>query len=253
MKYQLVVPAGGDCTRMAELVDDKHKSLLRIDGDSMIRHLINSYCEAGLRRVVVLTGKHEESLREHLEQTTDFPSDIQIVYSRDPEVGKAGSAGAILNALKNKSIDSSMSMIVHNPDDLILSNSFARMFISAHEGNVKIGGVASLVVVSSPVVYVPFTLVTRNSSSAILTLKKGDFVSVTGAGFAHTGITLMNPQMFHLFEELVEEGKGQSFEPIVLSAILDKRELYTIQIRKDEWIAVNDPKSYQEARRRLGG
>jgi len=249
-EYQLVIPAGGKCIRMQGMgLSPVNKATdLRIDKETLLDRLIRQYYKAGVRRFVILKGASDIGMRFSVQQgikrykMMQEDKTLRVFYSHDPKDTKPGNAGAIALALQRGSIDPNLPMIVHNPDDLVLSVNYPTLFMLKHEEYVRRGGKATVVVV--PEVPHPYSLLTTAvpEFERVLTIQKGVYVDA----ISHVGVTLFEPKTFELFDH-VALNQDRSFESDVLPNLADKGELYAIFIPSKEWLPVNDYKQYLDA------
>ena len=242
----VVLPAGGRGLRIRNEAQsgDINKAMIKINGLSMIEKAIQDYSSAGIKRFVVLTGFLAEKVEEHLGDGSRWG--VEIRYSCDPDGRKVGNAGAILNALNNRSLDDTSTSIVHNPDDVIvgMSRPYGDVFLEGQVKARKNGCVATFVVVPDT----PFQY-------SGLIIEKGRVKDVTKyppiAVPAHTGITIFDPEVYSYFRRLVSLEVESSFENVVCPVLAKENRLFAINIPSESWIPVNDLKGIEKARQAL--
>jgi NDP-sugar pyrophosphorylase family protein len=247
MTYQLIIPAGGLCTRMGADYKDMHKSLLTINDETLLERLIREYCEAGVSRIILLTSNDNDSIEYYIESNYN-PSNIDDLYLTcisDPPSGKAGVAGAILNAIETGVVDKRLPSIVHNPDDLILADDYVRNLTAIHHENTLNGAVASMVLVHG--IRVPYSIVKSQYHSILYDIEKRPILPHS----VHTGVTLLNSETYPVFEEHVQHGKDMSIEPAVISQLIETKQVRGIWIQMDEWVPINTHNEYESAKQRL--
>ena len=242
----VVLPAGGRGLRIRNEAQsgDINKAMIKINGLSMIEKAIQDYSSAGIKRFVILTGFLAEKVEEHLGDGSRWG--VEIRYSCDPDGRKVGNAGAILNALNNRSLDDTSTSIVHNPDDVIvgMSRPYGDVFLEGQVKARKNGCVATFVVVPDT----PFQY-------SGLIIEKGRVKDVTKyppiAVPAHTGITIFDPEVYSYFRRLVSLEVESSFENVVCPVLAKENRLFAINIPSESWIPVNDLKGIEKARQAL--
>ena len=245
-EYQLIIPAGGKGIRIQDVTKGKyHKAMLPLNGNTLIERLITDYYDAGIRKVVVLTGYRAEELEGFIRskiRSDEFPKDLKIDCSRDPEGTKPGNAGAILNALDLGFIDEQNPSIVHNPDDIIIAKNYPRLFIDKHEEYTRMGAMASVVVV--PSTKYPYSSLRIGSENRATAIKKYPEVQIP----THTGVSLFNPEIYKDFREFVSLDKELSFEDVILPYLARTYQLYAIALPSGSWLPINDLKGYNAAK-----
>jgi UDP-N-acetylglucosamine diphosphorylase / glucose-1-phosphate thymidylyltransferase / UDP-N-acetylgalactosamine diphosphorylase / glucosamine-1-phosphate N-acetyltransferase / galactosamine-1-phosphate N-acetyltransferase len=90
-----VVMAAGEGTRLRPLTDDWPKPVLPIDGRPVIATLLRDLADAGIERVVVVTGHLAEQVEALVGDGSGFG--LEISYARQP--GVLGSADTVRRAL----------------------------------------------------------------------------------------------------------------------------------------------------------
>lgn len=245
----VVLPAGGQGTRIRAETHSEgiNKVMICVDGKrSMIEKTVEDYAQCGIDKFVVLTGFLAERVEDHLGNGSRWGVDIK--YSRDPDGRKVGNAGAILNALNNGTIDSSLTAIVHNPDDMIIgmTRPYGEVFLEGHLKGRKNGCIGTFIVVpESPFQY--SGLIIENGK--VRDISKYPPIAVP----AHTGITVFDPEIYDYFKRLVSLEVESSFENVVCPVIAQEGRLFAINIPSEAWIPVNNLKDLEAAARALCG
>ncbi len=244
-KSVVVLPAGGEGTRMRQLTEAQglHKVVLRPEGgESLIQRIVEMYRDAGLTEFVALIYYEGESVVNDLGDGSSLG--VKITYSQDPG-GPVGRGGAILNAMENGILAQGSTLIVHNPDDQIVrySGSFPDDILKGHLQGAKEGAVATAVVVpETPYSYTGFKI----ESGKIRQIAAYPPVPIP----AHTGVTVLGPETFSYFREIFDLSKKMDFEPYLFPKLVEEDRLYSVIIPSQCWIAVNDLKglrAYLEA------
>src|SRR6185437_12914125 len=89
-----VILAGGLGTRLRSSIADRPKVLAPVHGRPYLTYLLDQLAEAGLCRVVLLTGYLADQVRAAF---GDSYADLSLTYS--PEPSPLGTAGALRRAL----------------------------------------------------------------------------------------------------------------------------------------------------------
>lgn len=245
----VVMPAGGKGTRIrAETASDGiNKVMISVDGTtSMIEKAVQDYADCGIKKFVILTGFLADKVEEHLGDGSQWG--VEIRYSEDPGGRKVGSGGAILHALNNGTIDDSLTMIVHNPDDMIigLDRPYGEVFLEGHIKGRKNGCIGTFVVVpESPFQYSGLII----KKGMVRDISKYPPVAIP----AHTGITIFDSEVFEYFRRLISLEVESSFENVVCPVVAKENRLFAINIPSGNWIPVNDLKGIEAAAKALKG
>jgi NDP-sugar pyrophosphorylase family protein len=234
----VALPVGGLGSRMRTVVDeaDVHKSALRLaTGETMLELTLAMYRASGFTRFVALVSHHAQSVMDVLGNGSQFG--VSIAYSADPG-GPVGRGGAIRNALENGSIAPDDSLIVHNPDDVILhyDGVFPRDLVATHLAGVAQGSLATAVLAEGvPATYTGM----RTQEGFVQEIMAYPALPVP----AHVGITAFAPAVYPLFPELFDLTKKSDFEPVLFPELVRANQLYSMFIPARTWVQVNDPKS----------
>lgn len=232
----VILPAGGEGTRIRSLTEDKgiNKVLLDIGGGSLIERTIAMYRDVGVKDFILLVYYKAESIKNQLGNGSKL--NVNLQYSEDPE-HPVGRGGAILNAYHNGTIDPRKTLIIHNPDDVIVNypGNFPRDMIRYHLLGIKNGSLGTVIVVRGT----PYTYSGLMISKGFVTdIAMYPLVPIP----THIGTTVLAPETRQYFEEMIDLQKKTDFESVILPKLASERKLYAFAIPNDSWIAVNDLK-----------
>ena len=239
-KITIALMAGGESSRFQSVPGSElaNKNAFKLpNGDSMVEMCIRMYRDAGIKNFTALVYHKAETLVDLLGDGSQLG--VNITYSYDPEQ-PVGKGGAILNAIQNGSIPKDHTVIVHNPDDVILnSQSFAQDIISKHVEGVKTGALATVVTVEET----PYAFTGMEIQNNFVTdIEMYPMIPVP----THVGVTILDPKVFSYFDELFDLTKKSDFEQILFPILSKEKKLYSVSIPHENWIAVNDLKAYKK-------
>ena len=196
---QVVLMAGGLGSRFAEIneMGEINKLAYKLPtGDTLIETTIKMFKNAGLKDFLCLIYHKSENVLEVLRDGSKLG--VNIKYSIDPP-GNFKKVGAILNAIQNDSIDTSKSIIMHNPDDLILDfPNFVDYIIRNHlASEQKNKTIATLV--NADAVEIPFTTMAVKDS-IVTTIEKNTLLPIP----THMGTILFSSSIYSHFEKIFD-------------------------------------------------
>lgn len=90
----VAILCGGLGTRIRDFTGDLPKPMLPVGGRPYLERVIQSFADAGLNDIVLLTGHRAEVIEEHFGDGARFG--VRIAYSREPE--PLGTGGAVREA-----------------------------------------------------------------------------------------------------------------------------------------------------------
>ena len=240
-KITIALMAGGESSRFQSVPGSEtaNKNSFKLpNGDSMVEMCIRMYREAGIKNFVALVYHKAETLTNLLGEGSQLG--INIKYSFDPE-HPVGKGGAILNALQNGSIPRDHTVIVHNPDDVIINynGDFARDIISKHIEGVNNGSIATVVAVEET----PYAFTGMEIQNNLVTdIEMYPMIPVP----THIGVTVLDPKVYEYFDRLFDLTKKSDFEQVMFPILSQEKKLYASTIPHENWIAVNDLKAYRK-------
>ncbi|MEJ8543191.1 bifunctional sugar-1-phosphate nucleotidylyltransferase/acetyltransferase [Methanothermobacter wolfeii] len=91
---QAVILTAGEGTRMRPLTLTRPKTMLPVAGKPILQHTLEALTDNGVCEIVMITGYHEEAVRDHFGDGSDFGAEIS--YIRQEE--RLGTAHAIGHA-----------------------------------------------------------------------------------------------------------------------------------------------------------
>lgn len=233
--------AGGESSRFKSVPgsDKTNKNSFKLpNGDTMIEMTIRMYRDAGIKNFVALVYHKAETIENLLGDGTSLG--VNIKYSYDPE-HPVGKGGAVLNALVNGSIPQDKILIVHNPDDVILGfdKQFPRHIAAGYNDGVKNGAKSTIVVVEETPYAFTGMKVTNN---IVQQIEMYPMIPIP----THIGVSIFSPESYPYFHENFDLTKKSDFEQVLFPILADKKELSTVSIPSDAWLAVNTLKAYNE-------
>lgn len=238
----VALSAGGEGSRLQTVTATGgavHKTAFRLpSGDTMIERTIRMYRDNGFQEFVALVFHNAQSIMDVLGDGSHLG--VTITYSSDPEI-PVGRGGAIVNALFNGSIPREKSLVVHNPDDVIIRypGSFPLDLISSHVASVERGAVATAATVAgAPVAYTGLAI----NDGMVSEVVAYPYVPIP----AHIGVTVFSPEIYADFERLFSVTQKSDFEPVLFPLLASQGRLGACVIPDGTWIAVNDPKALKQ-------
>ncbi len=239
---QVALMAGGESSRFREVVGTQqvNKNAYKLpNGETMIERAIKMYRDAGITNFVALVYHAAKSIENVLGDGEKVG--VHIKYSYDPEK-PVGKGGAIRHALDNGSIDPQKTLIVHNPDDVIvqgMENQFVPKILSGYAEGQKRNMLATIVVVEETPY--PFTgmKIMKNQVEAI---EMYPMIPIP----THIGVTVFSPKVFEYFPKLFDLNKKTDFEKVLFPILAREKKLHAVRIPSDAWIAVNNLKAYKK-------
>lgn len=97
-QLKAVIPASGDGTRMAALMNGRPKELADINGFPIIRYVIEECLRCGIKDIIIIISEKKKELIQYIDEITPFyknrGASIGTVYQH----ARNGSGGAVLSA-----------------------------------------------------------------------------------------------------------------------------------------------------------
>ena len=127
-----MIMAAGYGSRLRHLTKKKPKSLLKIDGYTLLDIQIHKLKKIGIKRIIINLHYYGKIIKDHLGQHPH--SDVEILYSEEPEI--LGTGGGIAKA---EDFFRDETIIVVNSD--IISDLSLRDFLTFYENNKSISAI----------------------------------------------------------------------------------------------------------------
>lgn len=232
--------AGGESSRFSSVLDGTkaNKAAFELpNGDTMIEMCIRMYRDQGFKNFVALVFHNAHSVENRLGDGSKFG--VSISYSYDPVI-PIGKGGAVLNALENGSIPPDHTLIVANPDDVVLNfPEFPRYISESHLEGATNGAISTAVLDLGRAYYWTGMMVSDNK---VVDTQMYPFIPVP----AHVGITIFSPEAYPYFREHFSLTEKSDFENILFPILAREGKLWSAGLKKGLWIAVNDAKTYKQ-------
>ena len=237
----VVLAAGGESSRFKNVPGAAgiQKAAFRLpNGETMIERTIKIYRDAGLKNFVILAFHQANSLEELLGDGNTLG--VNITYSYDPEK-PVGRGGAMKHALANGSILPDKYLIVHNPDDQIVSDpvSVVHNAISTHLAMSEQGALATAIMVEGTFYdYSGFKV----SEGKVMGAELYPFISMP----THIGMTIFSPEVSEYFDRLFDVKEKCDFEALLFPVLTEEGKLSAHFMPTEAWISVNDEKGLKK-------
>ena len=239
--------AGGDSSRFKSVPgsENTNKNSFKLpNDDTMIEMTIRMYKDAGITDFVALVFHQAETIENLLGNGSSIG--VKIRNSHDPE-RPVDKGGAILNAIKNGSINPSRNLIVHNPDDVILNSTkeFPKLIASGHSNGVKQGGELTVVIVKeTPYSYTGMSI----NQNRVTNIEQYPLIPVP----THIGVTVFSPNALKRLLADFENVEKFNYETALFPVLANEQKLFSVSIPTEDWLAVNNLKAYTTLLKRLG-
>jgi NDP-sugar pyrophosphorylase family protein len=243
---QVVLMAGGLGSRFAEIegAGEINKLAYKLPtGDTIIETTIKMFKEAGLKDFVCLVYHKSESIMDVLGDGSELG--VNVKYSIDPP-GDLRKVGAIMNALENGSIDKTKSIIMANPDDVILDlPNFVDDIVKNHIFLERDKEIVTTLVSADKFQVTP-TLMTVEDS-LVKTIQKGALLKIP----THMGTIIMSKEVYPHLDKIFDLKEKHHFENEFFPYLMEKKLLGVTDIPYENWYPVNDLKSLKRLLEKL--
>ena len=171
-----MILAAGHGERMLNLTHDKPKSLLEISGKPLIVYQIEALVLAGVKKIVINTGKFGDQIHDNLGDGKNFH--VKIIYSDEGD-SPLETAGGVARALP---LLEEQTFILTNAD--VFTNFDYRMLFSTHD-NCD----AHIVLVDNP----------EHNKQGDFVLDKGRILITGPHKLTYSGIGCYHPRFFRKY------------------------------------------------------
>lgn len=238
--YQLVIVAGGEGKRLSHITKGLPKCLLDLEGKTLLDRCIELY---QIDEVILLLGYGYNKVIEYVEnKKNSFPYNSKTIKYSIEEGKLLGKGGAIWNALEKKIINREKPFVLHYPDDLIFEEDFEKKLISQHEENRSNGAWTTMVIV--PEVEYQFGMPVLDENGFVRKFEEKPWIRVP----TNVGVYVLEPEVNDL---ILRNEPPFDFESKILKELCEMGKVGSMTIGKENWIPVNDEKSFEKAIRKI--
>ena len=195
---QAMIFAAGLGTRLKPLTDTMPKALVKVGGQPLLWHVVQKLKAAGYERIVVNVHHFAQQIVDYLAANDNFGLDIRI---SDETAGLLETGGGIKKALPL--FDPEWPILIHNVD--ILSNvRLERLYNLAASTADSDAAIDALLLVSDRKTkrYLQFDDEMRLTGWK--NIETGEVKGCEGRSLAFSGIHMLGPNTFPLFDEMPE-------------------------------------------------
>lgn len=239
----VALPAGGFGYRMRDVAEEAggvtQKSLLPLpNGETLIGRVIRQYAEAGFRQFVALVNYEGEAVEQHVGDGSKWGVTVRCSY--DPLPTGSGRTGAMLEAISTGILRADTTVVVHNADCQVwgYAGSFPLNLLRHHVHAQRMSDAVATLAAVDGTPY-PFTGMSVRDGK-VVGVEMYPFIPVP----THTGITVLSPEALLSLKEHFAQTK-QNFERDMFPRWAAEGRLAAMVLRHDQWIAVDDRKSYR--------
>jgi NDP-sugar pyrophosphorylase family protein len=193
---QAMIFAAGLGTRLKPLTDTMPKALVKVGGQPLLWHVVQKLKAAGYERIVVNVHHFAQQIVDYLAANDNFGLDIRI---SDETAGLLETGGGIKKALPL--FDPEWPILIHNVD--ILSNvRLERLYDLAASTAASDAAIDALLLVSDRKTkrYLQFDDEMRLTGWK--NIETGEVKGCEGRSLAFSGIHMLGPNTFPLFDEM---------------------------------------------------
>ena len=193
---QAMIFAAGLGTRLKPLTDTMPKALVRVGGQPLLWHVIMKLKAAGFERIVVNVHHFAQQIVDYLAANDNFGLDIRI---SDETAGLLETGGGIKKALPL--FDPESPILIHNVD--ILSNvRLDKLYDLAASAAVADASIDALLLVSDRKTKRFLQFDEEMRLTGWKNIETGEVKGQEGRSLAFSGIHMISPQTFPLFDEM---------------------------------------------------
>jgi NDP-sugar pyrophosphorylase family protein len=241
-KTQVVILAGGTAKRMGKI--DKPKALLELSEEkTLLDYEIELFASCGFKKFVFLLGYMHEKIIEHIERK-DYKSFLDVEFSVDPTTENWGKGKAIKYAYESGKIKRER-FIITFPDDLKLDKSLPLKLLLQHL-TVKDKNILGTITLANSIEF-PFGVARVNEEGRVTSFIEKPLVNT----LTSIGLYIFEPEVLDLTSKYIDlkVPKPIEFEEVILPLLANNGQLYSLIVPHDIWIAINDIKAYEKAKK----
>lgn len=224
MSLPAVILAGGKGERIASYSRGIPKPLLRVEGLSLIEHVILRMVSVGIKDFIVVVGYKGKIVRSFLE-SLKLDVNMKIVENKDYHRGNGSTLYKALEAVPRGSFVLSMSDHVFNPKivEMLIRSKEPRAI--AVDGNLSGSWIEES------------TKVLVNEKMFVLDIGK----EIEKWNYIDTGLFILDEKIFEAIEEALRESKEVTLSYCIKKMIDKGNSLKAVDITGYTWVDVDTP------------
>ena len=186
-----------------------------------------------------------EKIIEHIERK-NYKSFLDVEFSVDPTTENWGKGKAIKYAYENGKIKRER-FIITFPDDLKLDKSLPLKLLLQHL-TVKDKNILGTITLANSIEF-PFGVARVNEEGKVTSFIEKPLVNT----LTSIGLYIFEPEVLDLTSKYIDLKipKPIELEEIILPLLANNGQLYSLIVPHDIWIAINDIKAYEKAKKVL--
>ncbi|TGC10580.1 bifunctional sugar-1-phosphate nucleotidylyltransferase/acetyltransferase [Methanolobus halotolerans] len=226
-----VILAAGEGTRMRPLTVSRPKVMLPIANKPMIEHTIDAAVSAGIKEFVLITGYHEDALKNYFGKGQEHGISIEYVH-QEKQLGTADAIGYAKGHVDGR-------FIVLN-GDMLVSSEHIRQLISSEKD-----AVITVKEVDEPS---NFGVIETNGDRVTRIIEKP--LNPPG-NLANAGIYLFKESIFDFVEMTELSTRGELEITDSLQMMIDAGSNVGYEVLESEWIDIGRPWDLLDANKML--
>ena len=231
---KLIIIAAGKSSRLRTITEGSPKTLLKVNGKTILNQIIENACFAGINHFVVITGYRHEYLENYI-KSCDLGVKVDLVYSPDWDKANGISVFAGKPLIPNgKSFMISMSDHIYNVDlfSKIAQSEFGRY--SAMVGlDFKVNNVYDIDDAMK-------VSVSENNQSKITSMSK----SLKVFNAIDCGVFKCKYQFFNALEKAIKKGDCGLSDGC--NVLINEGKMGGVDIGNSFWLDVDTPESIEK-------
>jgi NDP-sugar pyrophosphorylase family protein len=240
IKKDLIILAAGKGSRLTPLTDDKPKCLVKVNGKSIMHHILDNLPTENINNIIVVVGYMSEKIIEDLEEnyeSADSPlgKKLNIKYVMQGEV--SGTYGALLSAKNNITTSD---FIVMNADDIYSRDDMLK--ISLQE---KSFGVTKHILLSNA-----YSIIEVSKENKVTGLRRPTEEEMMVEQYMATGLYILDKKFWELIPVHVKNSEEYSL-PKTLMQLVGDDSLTALEL--NSWTPINTILELQKAEIKLKG
>ncbi len=218
---KVVILAAGEGTRMRPLTVSKPKVMLPVANKPMMEHTINAATEAGIKDFLIVTGYHEDTIKDYFKGGKDLGINIEYVHQEE-QLGTANAIGCAKDFVKGH-------FIVLNGDMLVSTEHISHLMSRKEDA------IISVKKVEDPS---HFGVIENKGNKVTHIIEKP---KDPPTDLANAGIYLFHEAIFDYIEKTGKSSRGEYEITDSLQMMIDDALNVGYEILEKEWIDIGRP------------
>ena len=223
-----VILAAGEGTRLNPITINRPKSLIKINGKTILEYTLTTLKQSGISEIIIVTNYREKDIQQYFGNGKKY--NLKISYKKQKKMdGTATAVGVTESLIENNFI------LIYG--DLLFSPKVIKKIIAAFKTK-KIDGVMAVTPIENPEGYGIVEIDKENKVKKIIEKPKIN----TSSKLVNAGLYIFSKKIFQKIKQIDASIRGEyELADAISLFIKEEKQILAVRIDKDDWMDIGRP------------